>query len=81
MLKKMGLVVVGLALIAGLGACAKQYEEYGIKPGGPHYASFSHMGYSNRRGEKPKLTKEEAKLAKEQGWWGSPIAYNIDELE
>ena len=79
--EKIKLGLVGLALIASLGACAKQYEEYGIKPGGPHYASFSHMGYSSRGGEKPKLTKEEAKLAKEQGWWGTPIVYNIDELE
>ena len=76
--KKVGVLVLGLAVLAGLGACAQQY---GIPPGGPHYASFSHMGYSNRGGEKPKLTKEEAKLAKEQGWWGTPIVYNIDELE
>ena len=77
MLKKMGLVVVGLAVIAGLGACAKQY---GIPPGGPHFASFTHMGYS-LGGEKPKLTKAEASTAKAEGWWGTPVRYMVDELE
>ncbi len=77
MLKKMGLVVVGLALSASLGACAK---EYGIPPGGPHFASFTHMGYS-LGGEKPKLTKAEASTAKTEGWWGTPVRYTVDELE
>ncbi|MGH7422180.1 MAG: hypothetical protein ACREJ1_00725 [Candidatus Methylomirabilales bacterium] len=80
MLKKMGLVVVGLVVIAGLGACAKQYEEYGIKQGGTHFASFTHMGYS-LKGEKPKLTKAEASTAKTEGWWGTPVRYTVDELE
>jgi hypothetical protein len=77
MLKKMGLVVVGLALSASLGACAQQY---GIPPGGPHFASFTHMGYS-LGGEKPKLTKAEASTAKTEGWWGTPVRYTVDELE
>jgi len=77
MLKKMGLVVVGLAVIAGLGACAQQY---GIPPGGPHFASFTHMGYS-LKGEKPKLTKAEASTAKTEGWWGTPVRYTVDDLE
>ena len=77
MLKKMCLVVVGLALSASLGACAK---EYGIPPGGPHFASFTHMGYS-LGGEKPKLTKAEASTAKTEGWWGTPVRYTVDELE
>ena len=77
MLKKMGLVVVGLAVIAGLGACAQQY---GIPPGGPHFASFTHMGYS-LGGEKPKLTKAEASTAKAEGWWGTPVRYTVDDLE
>ena len=80
MLKKIGLVVGGLALSASLGACAKQYEEYGIKQGGTHFASFTHMGYS-LKGEKPKLTKAEAGTAKTEGWWGTPVRYTVDELE
>ena len=77
MLKKIGLVVGGLALSASLGACAQQY---GIPPGGPHFASFTHMGYS-LKGEKPKLTKAEASTAKTEGWWGTPVRYTVDELE
>ena len=77
MLKKIGLVVGGLALSASLGACAQQY---GIPPGGPHFASFTHMGYS-LKGEKPKLTKAEASTAKSENWWGTPVRYTVDELE
>jgi hypothetical protein len=38
------------------------------------------MGYS-LKGEKPKLTKAEASTAKEEGWWGIPVRYTVDELE
>jgi hypothetical protein len=71
-------VVVGLALAGGLSACAKQY---GIPPGGPHFASWDHLRYSTRGGEKPVLTKAEASAAKAENWWGTPIRYTVDELE
>ena len=77
--KKIMLVLAGLALAGGLSACAT--EQYGIPPGGPHYASWSHLWYSNSPKDKPTLTKEEARLAKEQKWWGTPVRYNVDELE
>jgi hypothetical protein len=76
--KKVGLVVVGFFLAAGLSACA---SKYGIPEGGPHFASWDHLKYSTRGGEKPRLTKVEEKQAKAEGWWGTPIQYNIDELE
>ena len=76
--KKVGLVVLGLVLAAGLSACA---SKYGIPEGGPHFASWGHLKYSTRGGEKPPLTKAEEKQAKAEGWWGIPIQYNIDELE
>jgi hypothetical protein len=81
MLKRIGLVVVGLALIASLGACAKQAEPYGIPPGGPHFASWSHLQFSTRGGEKPRLTKQELQLAKSENWWGTPVRFTVDELE
>jgi hypothetical protein len=76
--KKVGLVVLGLVLAAGLSACASKYD---IPQGGPHFASWGHLQYSTRGGEKPRLTKAEEKQAKAEGWWGTPIQYNIDELE
>jgi len=78
MRKRIGVVVLGLALSASLSACAT--EQYGIPPGGPNYASWDHLIYSHG-GDKPALTKKEAKLAKEEGWWGTPVRYNVDELE
>ncbi len=76
---KVRLVIGGLALAIGVSACAS--SPYGIPPGGPHFASWSHLRYSMRGGEKPKLTKEEFEKARGEGWWGTAISYNIDELE
>lgn len=78
MRKKVGVVALGFFLAVGLSACA---SKYGIPEGGPHFASWTHLQYSTRGGEKPKLTKDELKLAKQQGWWGETIQYNVDELE
>lgn len=79
MRNKLTVVLVGLALAGGLSACAS--NQYGIPAGGPHFASWSHLKYSTRGGEKPKLTREEFEKAKAEGWWGTVITYNIDELE
>jgi hypothetical protein len=78
MRRKVGLVIVGLVVAGGLGACAK---DYGIKDGGSHFASWTHLRFSTRGGDKPALTKEERELAKQEGWWGTPVVYSIDELE
>jgi hypothetical protein len=78
MRKTIGLVVVALAVAGGLSACA---SKYGIQDGGSHFASWSHLQYSTRGGEKPALTKTEQKQAKAEGWWGTPVVYTIDELE
>ncbi|MGH7406260.1 MAG: hypothetical protein ACREJA_10345 [Candidatus Methylomirabilales bacterium] len=75
--KKMKFVLVGLALAGAISGCS---STYGIQPGGPHFASFDHMGYS-LRGEKPRLTKAEASVAKAEKWWGIPVRYTVDELE
>ncbi len=78
MRKKIALAIVGLALGGGLSACA---GGYGISPGGPHFASWTHLQYSTRGGEKPALTRAELKQAEAGGWWGIPIRYTVDELE
>ena len=78
MRRKAGIVILGLAVLGGLSACA---NSYGIQPGGPHFASFTHMGYSLRGGEKPVLSKAELQQVKTEGWWGIPVRYTVDELE
>lgn len=78
MRKKITLVLVGLAFAGGLSACA---NNYGIPPGGPHYASWSHLQYSYRGGDQPRLTRAEFEKAKSEGWWGTPIPYALDDLE
>lgn len=77
--KKFAVVLLGLSLAAGAAACTS--NPYGIPPGGPHFASGTHLAYSTRGGEKPRLTREEFELAEKQEWWGTTIAYNIDDLE
>lgn len=77
--KKIKIVLVGLALAGGLSACATQ--QYGIPPGGPHYASWSHLRYSNSTKDKPALTKAEWQQAQAEKWWGTPIKYTVEELQ
>ena len=79
MRRKFTVFLVGLALVGGMAACTK--NPYGIPPGGPHFASGAHLAYSLRGGEKPKLTRKEFEESQQQGWWGTAITYNIDELE
>lgn len=76
--KKMKCVLVGLILAGAISGCSSMY---GIQPGGPHFASWDHMRYSLRGGEKPALTKAEASTAKTEKWWGIPVRYTVDELE
>lgn len=76
--KKVGLVVAGLALAGAISGCS---STYGIQPGGPHFASWTHAAYSLRAGEKPALKKAEMDEAEKDAWWGIPIRYSIDELE
>lgn len=78
MRKKVGFVILGLILVGGVSACA---NSTGIPPGGPHFASWTHLNYSTRGEEKPALSKAEVNTAKAEGWWGTPIRYTVDELE
>jgi hypothetical protein len=68
---------MGVLLVVGLSACA---TDYGIKAGGPHFASWEHLKYSVGGGEKPPLSVTGSKLAKEEGWWGIPVRYESNEL-
>ena len=78
MRKQLGLLIAVVALVGGLSACA---ADYGIQPGGPHFASWTHAQYSLRGGEKPALSKEEVNQARTESWWGIPVRYTIDDLE
>lgn len=77
MRRKVKLVLLGLAVGGLVGACANT----GIPPGGPHYASWTHLRYSWRGGAKPHLSKQELQQSKKEGWWGVPVRYAIDEIE
>lgn len=77
MRKRYALVLLGLIAGGLLAACANT----GIPPGGPHFASWTHARYSLRGGERPRLTKAELEQAKQEGWWGIPVRYAIDEFE
>ena len=77
--RKIGLVVMAMALAGGLSACASRY---GIPDGGPHFKSWDHMRYSVWWvGEKPPLSREDLEKSKAEGWWGVPIRYTVDEVK
>jgi len=79
MRRTVGRIVMGVLLAVGLSACA---TDYGIKAGGPHFASWEHMKYSLfYTGEKPPLSTTGLKEAKDEGWWGIPVQYESNELK
>lgn len=78
MRQTVGRIVMGVLLAVGLSACA---TDYGIKAGGPHFASWEHFKYSVAGGEKPPLSTTGLKEAKDEGWWGIPVRYQSNELK
>ena len=77
MWQKVGRILMGVLLAVGLSACA---TDYGIKAGGPHFASWEHYKYSTQGEPKPPLTKLQLEYAKQEKWWGVPVDYTSDEV-
>jgi hypothetical protein len=79
--KGVRLLLVGGALVAAAG-CATG-EEWNIwRSNGAHFASGDHMFFSlrNRDRAKPTVTRKDITLARDQGWWGTPITVSQDQI-
>ncbi len=82
-MRRLSVILLAVAAVAMLSACSARtklaMEE--TQKNGAHFATWSHMGYSVKRGTPETTTKQDIQLA--QGdrclpnqickWWGEPV--------
>ena len=74
------LLMAGVLLaVAG---CASGEEWRTWKDHPTHFASGDHLFFStrNREGAAPRVKREDIVLAREEGWWGKPIAVSQEQI-
>ena len=62
--------------------CATGEEWQTWKDHPSHFASGDHLFFStrNREGSPPSVKRKDITLAREDGWWGKPIAVSQEQL-
>lgn len=71
---RLRLLLAAGVLVATAG-CATT-EEWDIwRNNRAHFASGDHIFFSlrNQSGEKPRVTRQDIAVARDEGWWGKPI--------
>ena len=80
---RLHVILLAIAVVAFLSACSArtQLAMEETQKNGAHFATWSHMGYSVKRGTPESTTKQDIQLA--QGdqclpnqickWWGEPV--------
>jgi hypothetical protein len=74
-------LLIGGALLVAAG-CASGEEWRTWKEHPTHFASGDHLFFStrNREGGPPRVKRTDIALAREEGWWGKPIAVNQEQI-
>jgi Tfp pilus assembly protein PilN len=69
-----GLVLITTALLSA--ACATSTEWVTWRQHPTHFASGDHLSFSvrNRESQPARVTHRDVAEARDQGWWGDPIA-------
>jgi hypothetical protein len=77
-------VAAGLLLTLsalGLGACATSEQWAEARKHPSWFASSEHLGFSWRnRGDNPKVSRQDQRLAASQGWWGDAVLVRPDQI-
>jgi len=67
--------------VLGLGACATSEQWAEARKHPTWFASSEHLGFSWRnRGETPKVSRKDQRLAAAQSWWGDPVIVRADQI-
>ncbi len=74
-------LLVSSALLAAAG-CATGEEWKTWKEHPTHFASGDHLFFSARNGEgvPPRVKRTDIALARDEGWWGKPIAVSQEQI-
>jgi hypothetical protein len=74
-------LLIGGALLLAAG-CASGEEWRTWKDHPTHFASGEHLFFSarNSEGAPPRVKRSDITLAREEGWWGKPIAVSQEQI-
>jgi hypothetical protein len=76
---RLGLILVGAAVIASGCASSQQWQEWKSHP--THFASDEHLTFSARnQGSTARVRRQDQRLAASQGWWGDPVVVRPDQI-
>jgi hypothetical protein len=75
-------VLLGCAALLVTAGCATGEEWTTWKEHPTHFASGDHMFFStrNREGARPRVTRQDIAMARDQGWWGKPITVSQEQI-
>jgi hypothetical protein len=73
-------LVSGLLLMTAGCASKQEWTTWGAHP--THFASGEHLIFSvrNAEGAKPRVTREDLALARQEGWWGQAVAVSQEQI-
>ena len=74
------LLISGALLAAAGCASGEEWKTWREHP--THFASGEHLFFSARNGEgtAPRVKRADITLARDEGWWGKPIAVSQDQI-
>jgi hypothetical protein len=74
-------LLISSALLAAAGcATGEEWKTWREHP--THFASGDHLFFSARNGEgaPPRVKRADIALARDEGWWGKPIAVSQEQI-
>ncbi|HSE95589.1 MAG TPA: hypothetical protein VLD61_06825 [Methylomirabilota bacterium] len=76
---RLGLVLMGAALMAGACATPEQWKEW--RAHSTHFASGDHLTFSMKnRSTTPHVSSQDVRMAAAQTWWGDPVVVRPDQI-
>ena len=78
---RLRILLIGGAFLA-LAGCATSEEWATWKSHPAHFASKDHMSFSlrNSEGSAARVTRQDIAMARDEAWWGKPIAVSQDQI-
>ena len=73
-------LISGALLVATGCASGEEWQTWREHP--THFASGDHLFFStrNREGAPPRVKRADISLARDEGWWGKPIAVSQEQI-
>jgi hypothetical protein len=75
-------IVLSATVLLAASGCASGEEWRTWREHPTHFASGDHLFFSTRHqtGDKPRVTRQDIALARDQGWWGRPVTVAQEQI-